>query len=147
MAEADGVHLGQDEIPPAAARGLLKRPMLLGGSTHSIKELREAIDAAYDYVGLGPAFASPTKPYLKPAGLDYIRQAVNLLDTTTIRPVAIGGITPENLKCKPAWRGVGAVLIIPSPMPRIQKFRSGLNRTQFSTIHPHSTIPCLLKRI
>lgn len=126
LAEADGVHLGQDEIPPAAARGLLKRPMLLGGSTHSIKELREAIDAAYDYVGLGPAFASPTKPYLKPAGLDYIRQAVNLLDTTTIRPVAIGGITPENLP-QVLQTGIKAVAVgaavLDNPQARCREFK------------------------
>ena len=97
LAQADGVHLGQDEILPKSARILLKRPMLIGGSTHAINELNEAVTADYDYVGVGPAFASPTKPGLTPAGLGYIRQAVQRLASTSIRPVAIGGINAQNL--------------------------------------------------
>ncbi|HDS84721.1 MAG TPA: thiamine phosphate synthase, partial [Phycisphaerales bacterium] len=97
LAQADGVHLGQDEILPKSARILLKRPMLIGGSTHAINELNEAVTAGYDYVGVGPAFASPTKPGLTPAGLGYIRQAVQRLASTSIRPVAIGGINAQNL--------------------------------------------------
>lgn len=97
LSEADGVHLGQDELPPEAARTLLKRPILVGGSTHTTDELREAIAAGFDYVGVGPAFASLTKPGLKVAGLEYVRQTVAVLKGTGIRPVAIGGIGPENL--------------------------------------------------
>jgi thiamine-phosphate pyrophosphorylase len=97
LSEADGVHLGQDELPPEAARTLLKRPILVGGSTHSADELRQAIAAGFDYVGVGPAFPSLTKPELKTAGLDYVRKAVEMLRGTGIRPVAIGGIGPENL--------------------------------------------------
>ncbi len=97
LADADGVHLGQDEVSPAAARSLLKKPMLIGGSTHAMDELHAAIAAGFDYVGVGPAFASATKPTLKPAGLDYIRQAVEALAGTGILPVAIGGIGPDNL--------------------------------------------------
>ncbi len=97
LSDADGVHLGQDELPPQAARALEHRPLLVGGSTHSTDELCSAIAAGYDYVGVGPAFASGTKPGLTPAGLDYVRQAVKTLDQTGIRPVAIGGIGPQNL--------------------------------------------------
>lgn len=97
LSEADGVHLGQNELSPQAARTLLKRPILMGGSTHSAGELREAIAAGFDYVGVGPAFASVTKPGLKTAGLEYVRQAVGMLAGTGIRPVAIGGIGLENL--------------------------------------------------
>ena len=97
LADADGIHLGQDELAPQTARTLLKRPMLIGGSTHSIDELQQAIADGFDYVGVGPAFPSLTKPALKTAGLDYIQQAVKILAGTNIFPVAIGGITPENL--------------------------------------------------
>jgi len=97
LAAADGAHLGQDELPPQAARILEKRPLLLGGSTHSAAELEAAIEAGFDYVGVGPCFASPTKPHLTPAGLDYARLAVRRLAGTGIRPVAIGGITETNI--------------------------------------------------
>ena len=97
LSDADGVHLGQDELLPETARTLLKRPILVGGSTHSVGELRDAIAAGFDYVGVGPAFASQTKPGLKAAGLEYVQQAVEMLRGTGIRPVAIGGIGPENL--------------------------------------------------
>jgi len=97
LADADGVHLGQDELPLQAARKLLKRPMLFGGSTHSTDELQDAIAAGFDYVGVGPAFASLTKPGLKTAGLQYVQQAVKRLAGTGIKPIAIGGIDPENL--------------------------------------------------
>jgi thiamine-phosphate pyrophosphorylase len=97
LSEADGVHLGQGELLPEDARTLLKRPILIGGSTHSDGELREAIAAGFDYVGVGPAFSSATKPGLKAAGLGYVQQAVEMLRGTGIRPVAIGGIVPENL--------------------------------------------------
>lgn len=97
LAGADGVHLGQEEIPPQAARTLEKRPLLLGGSTHSAAELEAAIEAGFDYVGVGPCFASLTKPHLTPAGLDYARLAVQQLVGTGIRPVAIGGIAEFHL--------------------------------------------------
>lgn len=97
LADADGVHLGQEELPLLAARKLLKRPMLFGGSTHSVSELQDAITAGFDYVGVGPAYASATKPGLPIVGLGYVRQAVGMLAGTGIKPIAIGGIGPENL--------------------------------------------------
>ncbi|NLW83385.1 MAG: thiamine phosphate synthase [Phycisphaerae bacterium] len=98
LSDADGVHLGQDELHPKLARTLQKKPMLTGGSTHSLDELHTAMEDGFDYVGVGPAFASPSKPNLKTAGLDYVRQAVKELKGSGIVPVAIGGIGPENLK-------------------------------------------------
>ena len=97
LADADGVHLGQDDFLPEAARTMMKKPILVGGSTHSAEELQAAIALEYDYVGVGPAFVSTTKPGLKMAGLEYLRQATAQLEGTAILPVAIGGIRPENL--------------------------------------------------
>ncbi len=97
LSGADGVHLGQDELPPQAARTLEKRPLLIGGSTHSAAELEAATEAGFDYVGVGPCFASLTKPHLTPAGLEYTRLAAVRLAGTGIRPIAIGGITEANL--------------------------------------------------
>jgi len=97
LSGADGVHLGQSDIPVSDARSLARRPLIVGGSTHNLDELREAIAAGYDYVGVGPAFASPTKPDVQVAGLEYLRVAAAALAQTAIRPVAIGGIEEHSI--------------------------------------------------
>ncbi len=97
LAGADGVHLGQNEIPVPKARRLAGAPLIIGVSTHNTDELHKAIDNRCDYVGLGPAFASPTKPHVPAAGLGYIRHALPLLEQAGIFHTAIGGITLDNL--------------------------------------------------
>lgn len=91
--EADGVHLGQDDLPPLAARRLLGPERLIGRSTHCLEHLRQAVTDGCDYVGVGPVYATPTKPGRPPVGLDYVRQA------TACSPFpcfAIGGVNLEN---------------------------------------------------
>lgn len=97
LAGADGVHLGQNEIPVHKARQLARTPLIIGVSTHNTDELNKAIADGCDYVGLGPAFASTTKPHIPAAGLGYIKQALPLLEQAGIFHTAIGGITPDNL--------------------------------------------------
>ncbi|KKZ12046.1 MAG: thiamine-phosphate pyrophosphorylase [Candidatus Synechococcus spongiarum SP3] len=91
--EADGVHLGQEDLPPLAARHLLGPERLVGRSTNCAEHLRQAVADGCDYVGVGPVHATPTKPGRPPVGLDYVRQA------TACSPVpcfAIGGVNLEN---------------------------------------------------
>ena len=97
LAESDGVHLGQTEIPVSCARQLARRPLIVGVSTHNNDELRRAIESDCDYAGIGPAFTSPTKRKLEVAGLDYIQHAVKELEGAGIYHVAIGGIDADNL--------------------------------------------------
>ncbi len=97
LTEADGLHLGRHDLPCSQAKKLLFRPALIGLSTHSENELRAAIDAGADYVGIGACFPSPTKPEVAVSGLDYVKKALALLKETSIGHVAIGGITAENL--------------------------------------------------
>ena len=97
LSDADGVHLGQDEIPVSCARQLAKRPLVVGVSTHNLDELQHAIDSDCDYVGIGPAFSSPTKPHLNVSGPNYIKQAIPILDQAGIFHVAIGGINSQNI--------------------------------------------------
>jgi len=90
LAEADGVHLGQDDLPWKAARAILGPQALIGVSTHSDAE----IDAAQgvDYIGFGPIFTTPSKPGAAlpdPHGLEGLRRAVH---RSTVPVVAIGGI-------------------------------------------------------
>ncbi|NLH17599.1 MAG: thiamine phosphate synthase [Phycisphaerae bacterium] len=95
--DADGVQLGQEDLPVAAVRQIQQKPMIVGVSTHNPDELRTAIEQGADYVGIGPAFASPTKPQIPVAGLEYLRAAMNVLKGTAVGHVAIGGIHRGNV--------------------------------------------------
>lgn len=86
---ADGVHLGQGDLPPAVARRLLGPERLIGRSTHALDQLHQAQAEGCDYVGAGPLAATPTKPGREPVGLDYVGAAVA---AATVPCFAIGGI-------------------------------------------------------
>ena len=97
-AEADGVHLGQNDLSTECARKLQLAPLIIGKSTHSIEQLRRACEENPTYVSLGPVFPTGTKPNVRPVGLDYVREATEKLADTGIRNVAIGGITLDNIE-------------------------------------------------
>jgi thiamine-phosphate pyrophosphorylase len=97
-AGADGVHVGQNDLPIEQVRKLQLAPLIVGKSTHSSKELRASCDECPTYVSLGPVFPTPTKPQMEPVGLGYVRQGIETLAGTGIGHVAIGGITPDNVQ-------------------------------------------------
>lgn len=92
--QADGVHLGQDDLGPEVARRLLGAAAIIGYSTHSLKQAQLAAQMPIDYIAIGPIFATSTKQASDPTvgleGLRLARQAVG-----SIPLVAIGGITRE----------------------------------------------------
>jgi thiamine-phosphate pyrophosphorylase len=91
---AAGVHLGQEDLPIAAARQLLGKDKIIGLSVSSLKEARKAEKEGADYVGLGPVFPTPTKDTpLTPLGLRSVRDICARL---SIPVLAIGGITQDN---------------------------------------------------
>jgi thiamine-phosphate pyrophosphorylase len=94
LAQADGVHLGQTDLPVADARRLLGPDALVGVSTHSVEQIRQAVADGADYLGVGPIFPSTTKRFDALAGLDLIRAASRL---TSLPAFAIGGINPANV--------------------------------------------------
>ena len=92
--QADGVHLGQQDLPIAVARKLLGPNKIIGRSTTNPQEMAQAIAEGADYIGVGPVYTTPTKAGKKPAGLEYVQYA------TANSPVpwfAIGGIDGKNL--------------------------------------------------
>jgi thiamine-phosphate pyrophosphorylase len=91
---ADGVHLGQDDLPPRLARPLLRPGMILGVSTHSIEQARRAQADGADYVAVGSMFPTRTK-----ADFELVGPALARAVRPEIRVplVGIGGITPENV--------------------------------------------------
>jgi thiamine-phosphate pyrophosphorylase len=93
--KADGVHLGQDDLPPAVARELLGPNVVLGFSTHNLKQALLAMQLPIDYIAIGPIFSTTTKQRPEPTvGLDDLREIRQAVGTFPV--VAIGGITSEN---------------------------------------------------
>jgi thiamine-phosphate pyrophosphorylase len=97
-AAADGVHLGQNDLPVEQARKLQLGPLIIGRSTHSIDQLRAACEELPTYVSLGPVFSTGTKATAEPVGLEYVKQGVEILADTGIGHVAIGGIMLDNVE-------------------------------------------------
>ncbi len=92
---ADGVHVGQDDMPPAEAREILGPDAIIGLSTHSPEQLTAARDEPVDYVSVGPIWETPTKEGRPGTGLDYVRAAAEQADLPWF---AIGGIDPGNVQ-------------------------------------------------
>ena len=90
---AHGVHVGQEDLPPAEARKLLPRGSLVGASAHDRSELERVLSQGIDYVGVGTVFASRTKPDLPARGLAVLQELVPL---STVPVYAIGGVGREN---------------------------------------------------
>jgi thiamine-phosphate pyrophosphorylase len=99
-AGADGVHVGQDDIPVEQARKVVGAARLVGLSTHSPAQIDPA--AGVDYIGVGPVHATPTKPGRTPVGLDLVRYAAR---NAQVPFFAIGGIDRSNVD---AVRAAGA---------------------------------------
>ncbi len=95
---ADGVHLGQNDIPVEQAHRLELTPLIVGKSTHSVDQLKSACLEMPTYVGLGPVYSTPTKPTAAAVGLNYVRQGTQILADTGICHVAIGGIMRDNIE-------------------------------------------------
>ena len=92
---ADGVHVGQDDLPARETRRLLPRPRLIGVSAGTREEARRAERDGADYIGAGPVFATPSKPDAgEPLGLERLGE---IAAAVGIPVVAIGGITLENV--------------------------------------------------
>jgi thiamine-phosphate pyrophosphorylase len=90
---ADGVHLGQDDLPPDRARAILPPGAIIGFSTHNLKQALEADSTSADYVAFGPVFQTSTKENPDPVvGLDQLAEIRRLVSKPL---VAIGGITLE----------------------------------------------------
>ena len=94
-ADADGAHVGQEDLPAASARRLLGPRRLMGVSTHSLAQAEAAQQVGADYIGFGPMFATGTKDTsYTPRGLEALR---GIRRTMSLPILAIGGITLENV--------------------------------------------------
>lgn len=109
LSSADGVHLGQTDLPPSEARQLLGTGKLIGFSTHTWEQAEEAFDSPADYLALGPVFGTASKADPDPVVSVEVQESV--LRASPLPVVAIGGITPGN--ARPLWvRGFASLAVI-----------------------------------
>lgn len=95
LARADGVHVGQEELPVHDVRQIVGPNMLVGVSTHTIEQARQAVLDGANYLGCGPTFPSGTKHFGHFPGLDFLRQVAAEI---SLPAFAIGGITRDNVQ-------------------------------------------------
>lgn len=123
--DADGVHVGQDDMPSALARKLIGPEKILGVSVETVAEARAAVVAGADYLGAGAVFVTPTKADAgQPIGLDGLRR---IKDAVGIPVVAIGGINAGNLR-QVRETGVDGVAVVSAIFGRedIRRAAAGL---------------------
>ena len=105
---ADGVHVGQDDLPPAQARAIVGPDAIVGLSTHAPAELEAAAGEPVDYVSAGPVVPTPTKPGRPGTGLDYVRLAA----ARSRHPFFVtGGVAPDTLEEVLAAGGTRVVVV------------------------------------
>lgn len=93
--DADGVHLGQEDLPVQTARKMLGENKIIGLSTHSFKDAEEAQGSGADYIAIGPIFRSTTKDVREPLGADIIKEIRKI---SRLPVIAIGGINENNIE-------------------------------------------------
>lgn len=131
--DADGVHLGSDDLPYVVARKLLGKKRIIGLTVHSVKEAKKAQRSGADYIGVAPVFATKTKADAgRPAGISLLR---NIRKSVSIPVVAIGGINLSNAKSvidsgADSLCAISAVVTKPDTRKEIEKFQE-LFRTGF----------------
>lgn len=105
---ADGVHVGQDDMPLARVRAMVGDAMLIGASAHTVSEAMQAQENGADYLGLGAVFATHTKTDAAPMTFEMLR---DICHAVRIPTVAIGGITKDNI-AHLAGSGVDGVAVV-----------------------------------
>ncbi|HEV2022151.1 MAG TPA: thiamine phosphate synthase [Terriglobales bacterium] len=130
-ARFDGVHVGQEDLPPVAARKIIGKRRWLGVSTHNRRQVREADRSSADYIAIGPVFATRSKAKPDPVvGLAGVRAARRATRKTL---VAIGGITRANCRAV-LGAGADAVAVLSdllgSPRKSAEEFRKHLKKKE-----------------
>ena len=129
LSGADGVHLGQDDVPPLAARMLVGDGAVVGLSTHTPEQLADAVGLAeLAYIACGPVFGTATKETgFEPGGLDLVKRAVAATRGRALPVVAIGGITLDTAAqvIEAGARSVAVItdlLVTGDPEARVRQF-------------------------
>ncbi len=130
-AEADGVHLGQDDFPIPLAHKILGEGIIIGGSAATLEEARKCFEEGAEYVGFGPVFPTSSKDDAGPvSGIELLRQVV---EAVPVPIIAIGGITPQNTRAvlQAGAKGIAVISAVckaPDPENATQKLLKALEK-------------------
>jgi thiamine-phosphate pyrophosphorylase len=133
LAGAHGVHVGQDDLSPVEVRRIAAREAVVGLSTHTEVQLRDALASPVDYVAVGPIFETRTKgpAASAPVGLDGVRMAAGHARAAGVPLVAIGGITLSTARAvlDAGARSVAVIadLLADDPAARAKAYRDALD--------------------
>ena len=125
LSGADGVHVGQEDLPPAVAREQLGPGAIVGHSTHSVAQVEVALREPISYLAVGPVFGTSTKDTgYSAVGLELVSAAARLVDPMPV--VAIGGVTLDNARSAidaGAWAvAVISDLLVGDPAERVKAY-------------------------
>ncbi|MCD6539441.1 MAG: thiamine phosphate synthase [Candidatus Omnitrophica bacterium] len=95
--EADGLHLGEEDLPVKYAKKILGRKAIIGKTVHFFKEALNSLKEPLDYVSIGPVFKTSLKPHLKPLGIKEALKIYSLFKNKKITPFLIGGLNLERI--------------------------------------------------
>ncbi len=127
--KADGIHLGQDDLPPAEARKILGEKSIIGFSTHSLQQAVEALNFPVDYIAIGHVFATKTKENPeKEVGLEGVKKVREAIGDFPL--VAIGGINSENFR-EVLKAGADCVAIISDIISQPEKISENMRKYSF----------------
>jgi thiamine-phosphate pyrophosphorylase len=131
LAGAAGAHVGQEDLPPAAARRLLGPAAIVGFSTHTVQQIEAAVLEPITYLAIGPVFGTSTKATgYEPVGLALVAEAVRLAGSVPV--VGIGGITlqtaPQVIAAGASSVAVISDLLAGDPQERVAAYRRALER-------------------
>lgn len=125
--DAEGVHLGQQDLPVSVARGLIGPGKILGASTATLKEAEKAEAEGADYIGVGALFPTETKSNTRRVSLDQLKL---IKDSVSIPVVGIGGISQHNLESI-IHTGVDGVAVVSAILGKEDIQRAAKNLTKF----------------
>jgi len=131
LVDADGVHVGQDDLPVAAARRIVGASRLVGISTHDVEQVEVALPDGPDYIAVGPMFASATKPQDRTPGPEFLGDAVRIV-AGQMPIVAIGGVRDDRCGFIKSAGGLcvavtAAVVAAEDPGAAVDALRGGLS--------------------
>lgn len=129
LSGADGVHVGQSDLPVTGVRQIMGPDAVIGVSTHAIDQASRAVTDGADYIGVGPVFPSQTKPQNRLAGLAYARAVASEI---RLPALAISGITGQNIASllETGLRGIAvssAIIAAPDPRAAAREIRGRLS--------------------
>jgi len=128
-ADADGVHVGMNDLPVNAVRGIISDNKIVGSTAHNFKEAKDAAELGADYISVGPVFETETKKGLKPIKPD---EMALIRDNINLPQVAIGGVKLENIEQvkRMGFKNVAMIKALASSYNKgdlILKIRKGLS--------------------